>query len=76
MDLPHLFSPGPASVNLDDLSVSRFGPQEPSLAVVAMEMLRAADLEQLIILRFIWEVKGPQSCLLQDTSGSAHVNMI
>lgn len=91
-DLPRLVSPGPACVHLDDLGVPRFGPQEPGTAsilqrapviwasvveaVVAMETLHAADMEQLIILRFIWEVKGPQSCLLQDNSGGALLNII
>lgn len=81
----HLGSPGPAGVHLDDISVPSFGPQEPGLApaarpavavedVVATETLRAADLQQLVVLSVLWEVKGPQCCLLQDSSGSAQAS--
>lgn len=33
-DPSHLFSPCPASVHLDDLGVSRLGPQEPRVPAV------------------------------------------
>lgn len=39
--------------------------------VVAMETLHAANLLQLVVLRFIWEVEGPQRRLLQDDTGTA-----
>lgn len=39
--------------------------------VVAVETLHAADLVQLVVLRFIGEVEGPQSRLLQDNTGTA-----
>ena len=81
-------SPGPACVHLDDLSVSRFGPEKPGVPsvlqgalavrtavtvenVITMETVQAANLVQLEVLRFIGEVEGSQSRLLQDNTGTA-----
>lgn len=36
-----------------------------------METLHAANLVQLVVLRFIREVEGPQRRLLQDNTGTA-----
>lgn len=38
--------------------------------VVTMEMLHPTNLMQLIVLRIIREVEGPQHCLLQDNVGT------
>lgn len=47
------------------------GPAITVEDVVAMETLHAADLVQLVVLRFIREVEGPQCRLLQDNTGTA-----
>lgn len=39
--------------------------------VVAVETLHAADLVQLVLLRFVREVEGSQCRLLQDNTGTA-----
>lgn len=75
-------SPRPACVQLDDLDVTRFGPQQPGVPavlpvvwaavtvqdVVAMETLKTTDLMQLKVLLVIREVEGPQRRLLQDNT--------